>query len=144
MLNIGGFKIDAVVLCEQNRVEINQKIILLGVFSGDIVVAEMPATLQISAYVQFSTSPMGEFKIDFKFVGPDGVEAMVSAEATMAAIGPSAVPLPTVPLMCRKDGTVSLLMRVNGEDWHEILKRKVFLGNVPGNTSAPTAAVQTH
>jgi len=54
-----------VLLCEDVRDELRRKHSLIGVYSGDIVVAELPAFVQLAAYILYE--PDKGFKGDIRF-----------------------------------------------------------------------------
>ncbi|WP_257554165.1 hypothetical protein [Sphingobium sp. CFD-2] len=129
MIKVGNFSVNSVVLCELIRPEANNKLSILGVYSSDIVVSQFPVQLGLSAYVEFTPSKIGPCEVEFRFSAPGG-NSELKSEVEVLALGQSAMPLPTVPLVVTETGPAKVEMRVNGSDWTTILEKRVIAGTV--------------
>jgi hypothetical protein len=118
-----------VIACDDVREEVRNKKSLMGVFSGDIVVAEIPANIWISFYIekmpeQPNTSEEVAIQVKqndktignvtLKFEAPE-VATLVLGRAMMR-----------VPEEC----TLSLVATVNGGESEEILSKLLKKGDI--------------
>ena len=56
-----------IILCEDIRTEVGNKLSLMGIFSGDVVVTEIPATIHLAVYMQYIASPEETGELSFEF-----------------------------------------------------------------------------
>jgi hypothetical protein len=129
MIKIGSFSIGSVVLCELIRPEANNKLSILGVYSADILVPQFPAQLGLSAYIEFTPSKIGPCRVEYRFSAPGGTSEL-NSEVEIVALGQSAMPLPTVPLMVTEAGPLKVDMKIDDSEWTTILEKRVIQGAV--------------
>lgn len=58
------------LLCEDIRQEKSNKYIIIGVFTGDIIVKKLPATIPICVFIQARMANTGETAFTFRLSGP--------------------------------------------------------------------------
>lgn len=122
-----AFRLINAVFCEDIRREDNGKDMLLGVYSGDIVVARCPTRVGMSLWLQYFSAPVraGETGIDLRlrFDGHDepvsqiGLPFMEEGETTLALRG--------MPVAINGSGMLLLEHRLPGKDWAEIARKRV-------------------
>lgn len=122
-----AFRLINAVFCEDIRREDNGKDMLLGVYSGDIVVARCPTRVGMSLWLQYVSAPSvkGETGIDLRlrFDGHDepvsqiGLPFMEEGETTLALRG--------MPVTINGSGVLLLEHRLPGKDWAEIARKRV-------------------
>jgi hypothetical protein len=129
MHKIGAMSVGAVVLCELIRPEVNNKLSILGVFTGDVVLAA-PSIIGLSAYIEMTAHRLGKFQMGFRFVSPDGSESGFDSELVVTALGTFGLPLPNLPVNLTEPGQLTLQAKVDQSEWHTVLERKIILGEV--------------
>lgn len=125
--DLPAFRLMNAVFCEDIRREDNGKDMLLGVYSGDIVVARCPTRVGMSLWLQYVSAPSvkGETGIDLRlrFDGHDepvsqiGLPFMEEGETTLALRG--------MPVAIDGSGVLLLEHRLPGQDWTEIACKRV-------------------
>ena len=77
-------KLGNVILCEHVAEGAHNKPILIGVFSGDVLVSQMPAILRFGLYIEYFPDAPGtvEMGILVALGGTEVVKAMVRADNT--------------------------------------------------------------
>jgi hypothetical protein len=116
------FKVGAVVVCDDIRQEQNNKVILIGVYNGILVVPAFPAELILTWWIQLASEKPGEFKLDVRLVKEDGAVALRGMIGfSIAAIDWSAMVLPKSVVQFQSPGKFKLQMTVQGEeDWQTL------------------------
>ena len=125
--DLPAFRLMNAVFCEDIRREDNGKDMLLGVYSGDIVVARCPTRVGMSLWLQYVSAPSvkGETGIDLrlrfdgheKAVHQIGLPFMEEGETTLALRG--------MPIAIDGSGVLLLEHRLPGQDWTEIACKRV-------------------
>src|SRR4051812_32332837 len=76
MISVGNLRIRNAVLCEDVRQEKSNKFILIGVFPGDILVEDVPASVPLDVYIDaIALEPIGS--IFLKLSGPGEGSAII-------------------------------------------------------------------
>tara|TARA_R110001606_G_scaffold188662_1_gene336516 strand:- start:852 stop:1319 length:468 start_codon:yes stop_codon:yes gene_type:complete len=123
------------VVCDDVRVEDNGKIILIGVYAGDIVVPQFPADIPLRVYfsvriegagtgileTEIITQPIGEDEFTTKIQGKVQFD---STEMKMHETG-----IPTPPLECKVERSSFLFVRwrSDGDDWQQLICKRIIL-----------------
>ena len=81
------FKVDELeirnrLLCEDVRMEASKKLILIGVFPADIVVAETPARVALAIYMDGQIKTPGEREFFIRYSGPGKGKVVIVAQFT--------------------------------------------------------------
>lgn len=125
-------KIDHAILCDDVRQENNGKLILIGVYSTDILVHHFPSTLNLSLFLHGSVQANGNasikvrYRVDFDDEDLTRYEATASGELSVAKSDDSdeiVVPLPKVPIECRGSGSLQIHYRIDDSRWKPLLSR---------------------
>lgn len=120
--------VKTVLVCDDIRKEISGKDILIGVYSG-IVVPQMPADLFLSFWIQSEANGPGQIPLEIQLLGPHGVKFFqVSAQATVAKKGLSALGIGQVLVNLQLPGELTLQLRQRGGEWETINKTSVEIG----------------
>ncbi|MEJ1965143.1 MAG: hypothetical protein WDO56_27840 [Gammaproteobacteria bacterium] len=124
------FTVGSVLICDDIRREANGKAILIGVYVGDIVLNQMPATLPLSLWVQ-GTAPPGkqEFSIHV-YVGehPDKADPQLNAEPFALQVGPSGeffLALTGLPMRFPEPTSLTVRFRKGQGEWEVIAKKQI-------------------
>lgn len=60
------------VLCDDVRMEITNKALLIGVYTGDVIqVPKFPFNIYVSIYMEVTSNVTGDFRGTFAFEGPN-------------------------------------------------------------------------
>src|ERR1700732_5037144 len=126
------FKVSAVVLCEDIRVEQNNKYILIGVYGGTIVVQNFPAEFQVCWWIQILANQVGKFEFDIQLIKDEKDTLLrIKVEFEISTNGWAAMSLPKVPLQLHAPGKLQLQMKTKSEpDWITVQECEVRQGNI--------------
>ena len=119
----------AALVCDDVRREDNGKEILIGVYTGAIVVPKLPASLPLSLWLHLQTRGSGEMKLEFRVIGPAAKE-LAHGEAMVGfaeSDQPASLALPKLPLVLDAEGMLEFQWRQNGADWSTLARKKVKL-----------------
>jgi hypothetical protein len=113
------FKVHSVVLCDDIRIEQNNKFILIGVYTGSVVVPGLPAELLVSWWIQILPEKTGTFELELQLISPEKailLKAMLGFE--IRELDWSAIPLPKAPVHVQSAGELQLQMKLRTEsEW---------------------------
>ena len=120
-----------VVVCDDIRDEIGNKKSLMGVFSGDIIVAEFPAYIQIAIYLEVLVSEDDKptdielsMKIDDSHIF--GAKVTVSKQSSPWA----SIMLPKGVITFEKESSLSLTGKIITENEIELFRKKIIRGAI--------------
>lgn len=120
-----------VILCEDVRYEIGNKKTIVGTFSGDIIVSEFPAALQIGVYMEYLPDQKHEseeitvamWQDDKRFGGGEiHIDAKKNETATIV--------LPRIIVRFEKECTFRIEASVDGGPSFDLLSKRIFKGEV--------------
>lgn len=123
-------RVTSAILCDQVRLENNNKFFIIGVYSGEIVVAAFPTVLQLSAYFEISGLPVGEHPFGLQLEGPAGEAVVIEGGLLVSADHPAAVYTPPMPVPCPSTGEVVISINVAGNRFPEVIRKRVTQGDV--------------
>jgi len=135
-LRLNGYSIVSMILCEQVRQEIRNKVSIIGVYSSNIIVGQFPSTFPLTIYLEIDVQVIGAMELNIRLVspGPNMVEMKVVGDITMAGL--SHVPIPTMALVCSEAGPVTVEVNDGGGVWHVLTTRKIDLGDIDEQVTA--------
>lgn len=115
-------QIGAVLICDDVRKEINGKEIIIGLYTGDILVNSVPFVLGLVVWIEYFPSHIGvnSLNVRLNYAG----KTFISGTAVIDAqtITPHSVVLPNLILQGDVAGDLEIEMQ-EGEEW-KLLKRK--------------------
>jgi hypothetical protein len=144
MVDVPHITVKTVVVCDDVRREENGKDILIGVYSAGVLVAQFPAPLQFTFWIQFKGTGIGETTIQFRLMGGEDVkfaEGRVQMQLLREGLG--SISVGPLPLMLQVSTPLTLQMKqAMDADWHTIEEIPVSKG-APINplTGAPPSLV---
>lgn len=125
-------KLSYCLVCDHIRIEKSNKLILIGVYGGEIIVEKFPALLSISFHCSFIVEGEEKINIEFEihYPGDDsprkaGISINVEKGTKHANIN-----LPGVPLKIDESGEIYLKYRTTGSRWKKILSCGVRAGEI--------------
>lgn len=107
----------SLVVCDEIRKEDNGKAILIGVYSGDILVNELPIQIGISLWVHLNVSGPGEIPFEFRFVGIKSAVSELSGNANIKGAGAAIISTPPIPVLLESEGELKIEMKYGDSDW---------------------------
>jgi hypothetical protein len=124
------------LLCDHASVGSNNKHTVVGIYSSDIYIESLPATIIMGTYIEHIPDKTGEMKmkLSFKINGSQvlAVEAMATVQKNKLGV----LLIPAVPLSIEKAGTFNLTAESEGYAPVTIMTKKVIEGAPP---TSPTA-----
>jgi hypothetical protein len=129
MISVGPLKFGNAILCDDiRREEGNNKYILIGIYSGDIILSNMPAEFQLAFYIEIF-APAGHYDLQIRLSGPQkGAEAILPTSFDHAGgdqVGTLASP--RIGLTMTEEGTFKIDARVGEGRWKNIIVKKVIV-----------------
>lgn len=120
-----------IIACEDVRDEVGNKKSLMGVFSGDILVSEFPATIHMAFYldyIQKETSPGDNVQLELKANN----ERMVRVEVQLNTGQPiNSIILPRAVVVFEKECVLTMQASISGGKQVEIMRKKIQKGLTP-------------
>lgn len=127
---IGPFNVRSAVLCEGVRAEVGNKFMIYGIFAGDIVLSQLPNAMALCVYLELRDAVPGAFKTHLRMRvnanEASGAEGVVGIEGA----GPTALPLPTLPIVVEEEGTLYIDIKIDDGDWVPLIDRRLSLAPI--------------
>lgn len=130
-------KISNVLLCEHLVPGLGNKQTLINVYSGDIVVAELPAKLFLAIYAEYSSNSDDAFTVLVEIMINKKPFARLRFDVD-AGRQQGVMAIPNMELGFDREVTLEVRAAAEGERARTILSKKVFRGDVPMNVPAPS------
>lgn len=110
-----ALKFDA-IFCDDIRTEMNGKLILIGVYTSNII-APLPQKLGVCVHLRFFSDTAGTHKITFKLSGPDGFAAEGDGQIETSRDNMNgSLSLPPVAADIKSEGDIEFWVGVDGQD----------------------------
>jgi len=132
-------KFGNVVLCEHVVSGVGNKHTLVNVFSGDIIVSELPARLFFGLYAEYYAPEDGSFKdisIELRLNGKTFARIVVSALGAVTPGDAGVVAVPIFELGVDNDLALSVVARVDGHKPQTLMTKQIRQGTVEVSASA--------
>jgi len=117
------------IVCEEIRQEKSNKFILLGVFSGDILVEKFPADVPLSLFLEGKVDSQDEGVLHIRFSGPGDGSALMSVHYKPHESGLVALPTPRFTVTMEKPGTFKVELSEDQKTWETVVEKEVILGH---------------
>jgi len=124
---VPGVQITAAILCEEVRSELNGKSTLLGVYSGDLLVPELPANLRLGVYAEATASLAYKGPLHVRFL-LNGEQIVLGNGTLNTEAGYIALPVSGMIVGCNKPGIVSVEFSPDATLWKEVISRQLKIG----------------
>jgi hypothetical protein len=125
------------VFCDDIRREINGKEILIGVYSGDLLVTHLPAPVVLAIWVPFERVGNVEGKIPIEFRMLDAADNNRTLGYGSIEIGLSdasqagALSLPALAVMLNRPGQLVFQLKQHDEPWEMVASLNVQIRSEP-------------
>lgn len=117
------------ILCEEVRPELGGKNILLGVFSGNINVAEIPATIRLAMYFELESDGPGQFTAKMRMRYADK-EPVMGEIGVMIPETTAAAATPMFNLRAEHEGDFIVEISFGDDRWQEVIRKHIAVGDV--------------
>jgi len=133
MSNKPPIRVDYAILCDDIRQEANGKLILIGIYTGDILISEFPAKLSLCILLHgragTGSSVTMEIRYRAKFEDAETYEITARGEMNMTGTEESNefyVPLPRMPIEIRNEGVLSIDYRIDdNRRWKSLFNKNI-------------------
>lgn len=121
------FSVETAVLCEHLVPGLNNKHTLINMYPGNILVAEFPARIPISIYVELKPKVFGTFPLELKlYIGKK--EAMTGGAEALFERGKTAlVAIPTGLVLFEKPTTLKFTLACGDEKPTTVIQKRILL-----------------
>ena len=127
--------ITTAIVCEDIRQEQSNQSTLVGVYAGDIVTREFPASIRVAVYIEYVIASPAEHDVRFR-ISYQGAARHEIMDARMRVPGTAkdgiAFALPATSLRINEAG--SLIVEASfddGQEWVPLIAKRVEKGAVP-------------
>ena len=140
-MNNRGFVTESVVLCDDIRQENTGKAILIGVYSGDIVISSIPARLGISLWLQGrATESAHDLSVRALLYGaaPEGSAKPAVTPGVAINVEPGnefTVALTGIPTEITEPGYLAIQLKYGDRDWTELIRKRITLSSGDSSSS---------
>jgi hypothetical protein len=121
-------RFNSIVMCDEIRTEVTGKDILIGVFSGEILVPSFPTAIGVAfwAEVENSNEDIGVKEYELRVGVENGQPLPFKVTADIRAAGTSILKIPTIHIPVPGPTVVSLEL-LDEENWRVLKSKKVLL-----------------
>jgi hypothetical protein len=116
-----------VIFCEDIRREITEKLIFIGVYTGEVVVPAFPSPIQLAVWAEIGNMPIGKRTIELR-IGIENkgwLNAQIQLEAT--AEGPVSFVIPPMQILVEESSDFELQVQ-NGKEFETVRKKRIIAG----------------
>lgn len=131
-------QIGAVIVCDEVRVEANGKHLLIGVYSGYIVVPSMPISVNLSFWIEYLPKVLGRQALYVKALFTTGFEIAGRVEMEIKEIQPFSIILPPASIRCEGEGELIVQVSTDQKDWDEVKRKAIRIGPVGTTGVSPS------
>jgi hypothetical protein len=124
-----SIRIESVVFCDDVRKEITNKDLLIGVYSGDIVVASFPCLINAAVWIEIVGDSTGPFELKLRLTLTDKPPVPITIQGVMNQRGGTSTALNGLQFRIEKESELGLEIQ-DGENWRSLKRRKIFQGDV--------------
>lgn len=121
--------ITTIIVCDDVRKEITNKDILIGVYTGDIVVQDFPAWVRLSVWIEMLPSATGEHHMTFRVGMTDRTLSELMLRLQIREIASMGISLPNTAHLIEKE-TEFVVELKEGTEWRSLKRKKIIKGRV--------------
>lgn len=116
------------IVCDDIRREDNGKQILIGIYTGDIIVSAFPTNLNLSFWLHLAVEKPGIAKVEVQMLLGPGETQIFRAQSSLETKEPdpfTVLAFGGIGLAATHEGYISLQWRQVGDDWQEINRTRI-------------------
>ena len=128
----------SVIVCDDIRKEVTGKEILIGVYSGEIVLRSFPNQFPASLWIEADTPKAGKHEVVLRVSLTNKPPFQIKFAIDVRRPGTSSIAIPGLQLQAEEE--CDLVIEVQeGEEWRVLKRKKIMRGDVSSAMSiAPT------
>lgn len=123
------------ILCEDIRQELGNRQSLMGVYAGDILVVEFPATIRLTMFASLKFREPGTYSAKLRVVIGKEKPNSADIQIEQSPSGPAVIMLPAGMLHLDEPSEFRVDIAVEGAKWQRLVATKVLLA--PPGTIQP-------
>ena len=109
------------IVCDDVRREDNGKELILGVYSGSILVPTFPSNLMLSFWAQYQASAAGHSVMDARVLSAQRTTLVqLKLNIDVSDVGCGSIYLPPLPIQVQSHGELHWQIKQEGQDWETI------------------------
>lgn len=133
-------KVKAAIFCDEVRMEANGKLLLIGTYSGQMLVPSFPAQNKLQCILLIDEAELGELELNARVSGGGGaifgdLELSIEFEETPTPGIPTWVPLPPFAFALSEPDEIELSIALNGGEREVIAKLPVAIAEPESSPS---------
>lgn len=141
------FDVQLCVMCEDVREEKNGKHSLIGVYSGDILISELPGDISMAFFIEIIIREVGLHELQLRLSGPGAHSATLKAQVDLTEKNAvSVLKTPRIQAGLEEPGTFRFDISTDGETWENLITKQISLmpssatASPPPSERSPSAA----
>jgi len=137
-----AIKIKSAILCDDIRQEKNNKLILIGVFSGNIMLHDFPGMIAPQIYIEWVLDRPGEHKFTIKYeLGGEKRKEIKGNYKLLESNEVASLVLPPVLLEIERPTKLDVVLRLDDGSPINILTKKIVAAELsePAVSETPSA-----
>jgi hypothetical protein len=121
-----------IILCDDVRAEINNKFMLIGVYTADILVAAFPQRLRFSMYFEYIPEESGEKEMFFKLAIGDEKPAQFQLKLSVSKPNINTpIIIPPVEMTINKESEFRVECSEDNKKWIRLITKHILIGDIP-------------
>jgi hypothetical protein len=121
-----------IILCDDVRVEINNKLILIGIYTADILVTSFPQRLRFSMYFEYMPEELGEKEMFFKLAVRDEKPAKLQLKLSVTKPNiNSPIILPPIEMTINKESEFIVECSEDNKKWIRLITKHILTSDIP-------------
>lgn len=133
-----------VLLCDHVILDVQNKHSAIGIYSGDIVVSELPANLKLALFMIFVPDEEGDNAIELDFILNDSAIAKAVIKVKAAKVGaPMPIVLSYLEAAIAEDAQLRIGAKVNEMEIGTILEKEIYVRKGAESAASPSTSRQT-
>lgn len=114
------------ILCEDIRQEITNKIIMIGVYSGDILISNLPGSIPLCMYAELDVKAKGEYDVYLRMSGPgEGSFILQTHIGASNADNNGVIRTPRIDVTLECEGVLKIDASIDRKKWKALSRKKV-------------------
>lgn len=126
---MSGLEFRSVIVCDDIRKEVTGKEILIGVYSGEIVLPSFPNWFPANLWIEVDTPEVGKHEVVLRISLTNKPPIQVKFAIDVSRPGTSSIAIPGLQLQAEEE--CDLLIEVQeGEEWRVLRRKKIMQGQI--------------
>lgn len=129
-----GFSVETALICDEARIEANGKYFLIGVYTGDVVVASTPVDLLLTGFLILNAPTAFTTELNIR-AAINGTKVS-QLQGTISAETGGAIPIqiPAAIRDLKEQSVFSIMIQIDNGDWHTVVSRLIVIQDEPGSS----------